>query len=113
MVVDRRRVQDTGDAVLQQHEGDGHQEDDPVLVKGDNRDRHEEVKVHLDVAAGEMDEDRGRRQEQDFADRDVRWFYEEIDPDVFGEELETAAYSTVDRIAAVVLTARKPGVLPC
>jgi methylase of polypeptide subunit release factors len=51
--------------------------------------------------------------EQDLASSDLRWSYEEVDPDVFGEELETAAYSTVDRIAAVVLTARKPGALPC
>jgi methylase of polypeptide subunit release factors len=51
--------------------------------------------------------------EEDFAAHDLLWSYEEIDPDVFGEELETSAYSTVDRIAAVVLTARKPGVLPC
>jgi methylase of polypeptide subunit release factors len=51
--------------------------------------------------------------EQDFATSDLRWSYEEIDPDVFGEELETAAYSHVDRIAAVVLTARKPGVPAC
>ena len=48
--------------------------------------------------------------EQDFAGCDLSWSYEEMDPDVFGEELETSAYSTVDRIAAVVLTARKPGV---
>jgi methylase of polypeptide subunit release factors len=32
------------------------------------------------------------------------WSYEEIDPDVFGEELEMPAYAAVDRIAAVVLT---------
>jgi methylase of polypeptide subunit release factors len=51
--------------------------------------------------------------EEDFASSDLRWSYEEIDPDVFGEELETAAYSSVDRIAAVVLTARKLGVLAC
>jgi methylase of polypeptide subunit release factors len=51
--------------------------------------------------------------EEDFAGCDLRWCYEEIDPDVFGEELETAAYNTVDRIAAVVLTARKPGMLAC
>lgn len=31
------------------------------------------------------------------------WTYEEIDPDVFGEELETAAYASADRIAAVGL----------
>jgi SAM-dependent methyltransferase len=44
---------------------------------------------------------------------DMPWSYEVMDPDVFGEELETPAYSMVDRIAAVVLTARKPGVLTC
>jgi methylase of polypeptide subunit release factors len=32
------------------------------------------------------------------------WSYEEVDPDVFGEELETEAYGQVDRIAAIVLT---------
>jgi methylase of polypeptide subunit release factors len=51
--------------------------------------------------------------ERDFAGGELRWSYEEIDPDVFGEELESAPYDTVDRIAAVVLTARKPGVLAC
>jgi release factor glutamine methyltransferase len=34
---------------------------------------------------------------------DVRWSYGEIDPDVFGEELDTPAYAEVDRIAAVGL----------
>ena len=33
--------------------------------------------------------------------------YSEIDPDIFGEELTSEAYSMADRIAAVVLTARK------
>lgn len=33
--------------------------------------------------------------------------YREIDPDIFGEELNSEAYSMADRIAAVVLTARK------
>jgi len=33
------------------------------------------------------------------------WRYEEIDPDVFGEELEQPAYKQVDRIAAVGLDA--------
>lgn len=51
--------------------------------------------------------------ERDFAGGELRWSYEEMDPDVFGEELETAPYDHVDRIAAVVLTARKPGVLAC
>jgi SAM-dependent methyltransferase len=44
--------------------------------------------------------------EQSYAGGDLSWSYEEIDPDVFGEELETDLYSQVDRIAAVVLTAR-------
>ena len=35
--------------------------------------------------------------------------YEEIDPDVFGEELDKPAYAHVDRIAAVGLTATKQG----
>ena len=35
------------------------------------------------------------------------WTYEELDPDVFGEELEGGVYTAVDRIAAVVLTVRK------
>lgn len=51
--------------------------------------------------------------EDDYAGCDLNWCYEEIDPDVFGEELETAAYNSVDRIAAVVLTVRKAGVLAC
>jgi len=32
------------------------------------------------------------------------WSYREVDPDVFGEELETEIYSHAERIAAVVLT---------
>lgn len=35
--------------------------------------------------------------------------YEEIDPDVFGEELDELAYARVDRIAAVVLIVTAPG----
>ena len=37
----------------------------------------------------------------------LNWEYREMDPDVFGEELEGGAYAHADRIAAVVLTARK------
>lgn len=33
--------------------------------------------------------------------------YEEIDPDIFGEELDSRPYADVDRIAAVVLTATR------
>lgn len=35
------------------------------------------------------------------------WHYEELDPDVFGEELAEPCYAHADRIAAVLLTARK------
>jgi methylase of polypeptide subunit release factors len=40
---------------------------------------------------------------------DCDWSYSEVDPDVFGEELEQAVYAQVDRIAAVglVVTRRK------
>ncbi|HYE08309.1 MAG TPA: class I SAM-dependent methyltransferase [Planctomycetota bacterium] len=34
--------------------------------------------------------------------------YRELDPDVFGEELETAAYADVERIAVVLFDARLP-----
>lgn len=36
------------------------------------------------------------------------WTYEELDPDVFGEELQNAAYAGVDRIAAVALSVQRP-----
>ena len=46
------------------------------------------------------------------ADAQFDWSYSEIDPDVFGEELEQPAYRHVDRIAAVGLTVtRKLGAL--
>jgi methylase of polypeptide subunit release factors len=38
---------------------------------------------------------------------DLTWHYEEIDPDVFGEELLQPAYKGVDRIAAIGLEARR------
>jgi methylase of polypeptide subunit release factors len=40
-------------------------------------------------------------------DRPFEWSYREADPDVFGEELEGGRYAEADRIAAVVLTARR------
>jgi methylase of polypeptide subunit release factors len=42
------------------------------------------------------------------ADSGMRWTYEELDPDVFGEELEDDSYSQVDRIAVVWLAVAKP-----
>lgn len=38
---------------------------------------------------------------------DGAWTYSEIDPDVFGEELERPVYAHIDRIAAVGLTVRR------
>jgi len=37
----------------------------------------------------------------------MEWHYQELDPDVFGEELTEPGYMDVDRIAAVLLTVRK------
>jgi methylase of polypeptide subunit release factors len=42
------------------------------------------------------------------AGTDLRWTYREVDPDVYGEELETEAYRHAERIAVVVLTATRP-----
>ncbi len=39
----------------------------------------------------------------------LAWTYREMDPDVFGEELEGETYGRADRIAAVVLTVTKEG----
>ncbi len=49
-----------------------------------------------------------RRIEPLLAQAGMNWHYEEIDPDVFGEELDTPAYADADRIAAVWLKASKP-----
>jgi hypothetical protein len=38
----------------------------------------------------------------------VRYEYFELDPDVFGEELENPPYTAVDRIAVVGLDASRP-----
>ena len=37
----------------------------------------------------------------------LAWHYRELDPDVFGEELGEPLYAAADRIAAVLLTARR------
>jgi len=49
-----------------------------------------------------------RRIEPLLAQAGMSWHYEEIDPDVFGEELDNPAYAEADRIAAVWLKASKP-----
>jgi methylase of polypeptide subunit release factors len=42
------------------------------------------------------------------AGTDLCWHYREVDPDVYGEELDGAAYGRAERIAVVVLTATRP-----
>jgi methylase of polypeptide subunit release factors len=43
------------------------------------------------------------------AGTDLLWSYREVDPDVYGEELDGQAYAHAERIAVVVLTAVRPG----
>ncbi|MDF3864086.1 class I SAM-dependent methyltransferase [Pseudomonas denitrificans (nom. rej.)] len=43
------------------------------------------------------------------SDRPVSWHYEEMDPDVFGEELDSSAYQHAERIAAVRVTVKRLG----
>lgn len=47
--------------------------------------------------------------EERFRGSGMRWEYKEIDPDIFGEELMHEPYTQADRIAAVVLVARREG----
>jgi len=42
------------------------------------------------------------------AKTDLVWRYREMDPDVFGEELESGVYAQAGRIAAVTLTVTRP-----
>jgi len=42
------------------------------------------------------------------AQQGCAWRYRELDPDVFGEELDTPAYAQAERIAAVLLVAQRP-----
>ncbi|MFC7272857.1 methyltransferase [Paractinoplanes rhizophilus] len=45
--------------------------------------------------------------ERRLAGTGLRWTYREVDPDVYGEELEDEAYRHAERIAVVVLTATR------
>jgi hypothetical protein len=48
---------------MQEHEADRDQKRGPLLIQGQEPHHHEEVKVKLDIAAGEMDEHGGGRDE--------------------------------------------------
>ena len=61
MVVDGLRVEHADRPVMERHVGDGAEEGDPALVERDDAEHHEEMEVHLDVAAREVGEHGGRR----------------------------------------------------
>jgi hypothetical protein len=63
VVVHGARRQHPDDAVVQHDEQDRETERHPVLVQRDDADHDEEVEVHLDVAAGQVHQHRGRRDE--------------------------------------------------
>jgi hypothetical protein len=44
---------------------------------------------------------------QRLAGTGLSWTYREVDPDVYGEELDGAAYARAERIAVVLLTATR------
>jgi SAM-dependent methyltransferase len=46
--------------------------------------------------------------EERLAGTDLTWSYREVDPDVYGEELDGEAYRHAERVAVVVLTATRP-----
>jgi hypothetical protein len=48
---------------------DGQQEGSPVLIERDDGDHHEEVEVQLDVATGQVHQQRRRRDEAEATDR--------------------------------------------
>jgi methylase of polypeptide subunit release factors len=58
------------------------------------------------IVAG-VDPLRGAAEER-LAGTDLRWDYREVDPDVYGEELDGPAYRNAERIAVAVLTATRP-----
>ncbi len=65
--------------------------------------------LYTGVAVVNGDAPLRRRLDALLADRPVSWRYEEMDPDVFGEELECPAYQQAERIAAVTLTMKRLG----
>jgi hypothetical protein len=69
VVVGRPRFEDAHGAVVQDHVADGNEIRQPLLVRSEDRDHHEEVEVSLDLAVPEVYEDRRRGQQ---AHRDGR-----------------------------------------
>ena len=63
VVVDGGRLEHAHDAVVHQDEPYREQKRSPLLVQGHEPDHDEEMKVELDVAAGQVNEHRGRRDE--------------------------------------------------
>lgn len=63
VVVDAVGVENADRPVMEGDEAHGQEVDEPVLVEGDHPEHHEEVEVHLDHSAGEMDQDAGCAQQ--------------------------------------------------
>lgn len=68
MVVHGRGRHDADDPVVGDHVPDSQEEWQPVLIESDDRDHDEEVKVQLDVAARQMDEDPGGTEQPEAGD---------------------------------------------
>jgi len=58
VVVHRGRIHDADHTVVEHHVRDREQERPPILIERDHDDHDEEVEMHLDVAPGEMHQDR-------------------------------------------------------
>lgn len=65
----------------------------------------------LYTGAAVVDGDAPLRRQLDalLANQPVSWHYQEMDPDVFGEELDSSAYQQAERIAAVTVTVKRLG----
>ena len=69
VVEDRVAAERRPEAVMDDHVEGREQERDPVLVQRQQRDHHEEVEVRLDVAARDVHDERGGRQQAGGDDR--------------------------------------------
>ena len=68
VVVHGLRIEDADHAVVHDDVPDGEDEGRPVLIEGQQPDHHEEMEVELDVAAGEVHEERRRRHQAEAGD---------------------------------------------
>ena len=92
-------------------EGDRQEVRDPVLAEGQEREHDEEVKVELDVTAGEMHQDRGRAHE---AEADERGLHRAAHPPPASQDPEQRHHERLakDVQRTVVVKERAEGELP-